>query len=44
MWRIARPSIIDIKDREGKERENYLVGEMQALYSPFRRGGELHLT
>ncbi len=36
-WRIARPGIIDPKDREGKERENYLVGEMQALYSPPRR-------
>ncbi len=31
--------IIVTKDREGKERENYLVGEMQALYSPL--GGEV---
>ncbi len=27
---IARFNIIDAKDREGKERENYLVGDMQA--------------
>ncbi len=44
MWRIARPGIIDIKDREGEERENYLVGKMQALYSPSRREGGSHLT
>ncbi len=43
-WRIAKPGIIDTKDREGKERENYMVGEMQALYSPFRREGGSHLT
>ncbi len=35
---------LDTKDREGKERENYLVGEMQALYSPSRRGSGSHLT
>ncbi len=29
--RIARPSIIDTKDEERKERESYLVGEMQGL-------------
>ncbi len=43
-WAIARLSIIDIKDRKGKERENYLVGEMQALYSSSRREDGLHLT
>ncbi len=43
-WRIARLGIIDTKDRKGKERENYLMREMQALYSPPRREGGSHLT
>ncbi len=43
-WHIAKPGIIDTKDREGKERKNYLVGEMQALSSPSRREGGSHLT
>ncbi len=43
-WRIVRPGIIDTKDRKGKERENYLEGEVQALYSPPRRWGESHFT
>ncbi len=37
IWRIARSGIIDIKDREGKERDNYLVGEVQVLYNLSRR-------
>ncbi len=28
IWLITRPGIIDIKDRKGKERENYLMEEM----------------
>ncbi len=43
IWHITKLDIIDIKDREGKERENYLIGEMQALYIPSKRKGGLYL-
>ncbi len=33
-----------LKNKEGKKRENYLVGEMQALYNLFKKGGGSHLT